>query len=114
MDGEGAERIMNALVWGAQKARSITTENLGDDEATQEALATIEPYLFGPRSILPQLLSWQARVKMTRQIRGADLFNFFKLCELKVPGVLMSAAANGYELPEEADVAWFTETWELP
>lgn len=113
MNGEQAQGVVKALVWGAQKARSNLTETMGDSEAAQALLADLEPFLFGESNLLPQLLKWQARIKASGVLLGSDLYNFFTIIDMKARAVLMCCAANGYELPEAADVTWLGQMWEV-
>lgn len=108
MDFKEAQDIITGLVFGAQKARSNIAElDLGDDMS-----AYVSPWLFGPKSVLPKLLEWQADTNRSGVVKGSDLYNFVYIATRLEMGISLAAYANGYVSPVEPDVLWMTEVYE--
>jgi hypothetical protein len=92
--------IFRGLVFGVQRMRSISREESG---LSDEFLAEIHPWLFGPKCILPTLLKITEDLEKGGSVAGLTVFNIVRLMERHGVGALMSA--NGFDIPE-ADLAW--------
>ena len=106
-----ANSLLRGLVFAAQKSRSDLMEGLGGGPVIESLLEDLQPWLFGPQNVLPQLLRWQQNCAKTGVIAGSDMFNFFKLIEMNVSMMLMILPLYGYPSPDEADHAWFAHSW---
>lgn len=107
-----ALHLLRMLMVATQKARSTMTESIGDSDMAQALLAETQPWLFGPRSILPKLAEQVQRAEAGAEIEGMQLFNWATLIERNVPVVLVSL---GFQDPKlrgfEADMKWCGQRW---
>jgi hypothetical protein len=108
-----ANSLVRGLVFAVQKSRSDMSEALGGDQAGDELLEYLHPWLFGPDSMLPRLLDWQARARAQGVITGLSLFNWVKFIDLKDRMILGLLPLYGYtEVPLEGPpIEWTLQTW---
>jgi hypothetical protein len=113
LTNEEATSLVNGIAFCVQKARSDLMEGIGTDDVAQSLLADLQPMLFGLNAILPKVLEWQDRCRATGKISGADLFNMFKWIDMSESrSILIGLKIYSYSDVDEADIAWFTHTWE--
>lgn len=104
-----ALHIMRGLLFGVQKARSITFEN----GLTEADAAMLDPWLFGPKCILPTIATIVSRFERGDEVPGGDIFNVLSLIERHSPTVLMATELHRWEIPD-ADIAWMAQTFRKP
>jgi hypothetical protein len=108
---EDALSILRAVLYGAQKARSITAEN-GYDAIGEEYLATLNPWLYGKGNIVPKLAEAIGRYeKPGVVIPGSELFNFLYIACKAEPSIIVCAGlAESHKWRDiEPDYRWMTQ-----
>lgn len=108
MTHEEALMYYHGMLLGAQKARSITAESFGEE--SDELLAPIATFLFGPGNCVPKLLEVIKKAENSEPINGSDFYNWMLVATRLEPSIGMCAVNFGVVLPEP-DFKWFTETW---
>jgi hypothetical protein len=113
MKAEEAMAVVNRMAFAVQRMRTMAIEELGDDDTTRRVLADLEPWIHGPKCILPALSKVQDRGSVT----PGELMNFcyiahhFSTISMAV-GIMAVAGDWGIDEPvPEPDVNWI-KGWE--
>ena len=104
-----ALKHLRVMLFAVQKARSNLMETVGDDEIGQKINADLNPWLFGPRCVLPPLVKYLDRLEAGAPISGADFYNFMAIATRSSP-IIALAATDSEDLPEP-ELAWCAQVW---
>jgi hypothetical protein len=103
-----AMEVVNRMTFAVQRMRTMAIEQLGDDTTTLRVLTELEPWVHGPKCILPALTKVQDRGSVT----PGELLNFcyiahhFSTISMAV-GIMASAGDWGISDPiPEPDINW--------
>jgi hypothetical protein len=99
------------MLLGAQKARSVGWEAVGDDEAGLTVLTALEPWLYGERCVVPVLAD---RLDNPKTVDPLEYRNLMMVALRFCPAIaLASVNYGGVCLPlAEALDEPMTATWE--
>lgn len=114
MTGKEAMAVVDRMTFVVQRMRSITMEELGSDEITRKVLADLQPWVHGPKSVLPALTKIQDRGSVT----PGELYNFCIIARELEPTIgitsdIMEAsgwAPSGITIPEPT-TRWLADQW---
>jgi hypothetical protein len=100
---------LKTMMVSTQKARSNVIESLeGIGDRDPEQLAeTTNPWLFGPKSVLPKLVELIPKYEKGAPISGMDFFNLMYVATKFAPEI---GVISLNPLPEP-DHAWVGEVW---
>lgn len=100
---------LRTMLFAAQYARSNILESQGDDKITQIVFTDLEPWLFGPKSIVPSLAAYIGRAEKGAPITGSEFYNFMWVAQ-KTPTITLAAEfVRGNPLPKP-EMQWHTQT----
>ena len=109
MTHDEALGYLQAMMLGAQKARSDLKESFGD--LPEEYLADINKFLFGKGNIVPTLVNAVTKAEQGGPIYGHDLCNFLFIANKLEPAIgICALAPYGVNLPDCED-SWRTEVY---
>lgn len=109
MNAKGALEVVNSLAFTLQRMRSISAETVGTDEVAQLLLQDLNPYVFGPKSLLPALSQLQDRGSVT----PIELYNLCVIAHDLEPAIAQSAALftrNDHAVPPPSS-SWLSSPW---
>lgn len=117
MQHKKAIQHLSVLMLNVQKWRSVTREALspiGNGMGfTEEVLEMHEPFIFGPKSILPALLRILEGDSPT--VSPMDFFNLMTIARFLDDYTLIAMyGIDEANWPPEPDTAWIKDGWDAP
>lgn len=116
---EDALGLLRLLLRGAQKARSNLAEAFGDENVTKSgtpaswALEQMNPWLYGPKNIVPKLAEYVSKVEAGTTIKGAEMLNWVIIATLLEPSIIVCSGVEEDERLQgiEPDPEWVSKVW---
>lgn len=91
---QGLRDLLEDILFGAQRSRSISQEN---PDFSEEAWTDLSPWLFGPKSIMPTLTDL---AMSSAPIEPGTILNLLSIAHRFEPGIVICAKG---ELPTPAE-----------
>lgn len=112
---DDALALLRAFMQGAQKARSNLFETFDgiEPKLAESILAAGNPWLFGPKRLLPKLVEHVSRSEAGEPISGSDLFNWAIIALRFEPliGMAMPLYSPRFRDLTEPDISWVGRTF---
>lgn len=100
---------LREMLWAVQRARSMITETFGD--LGEDFLITLHPWLFGPKCVLPSLVTTVGEVETGGELTPQRFYNLMWITDKELAINTALFATNRKPLPEP-DINWIVEGWE--
>lgn len=111
MDQENAVKIVNELLFGLQRVRSMTVEELticGFEEKTVKAvISDLIPWMYGDKG--DAFLKALAGVADKGVVRGMELYNFMTILHRLDKALLMMVSVVCERAFPEPEISWISE-----